>query len=86
MSAATEILDLEKARYQKLRLTEKEHYLGFPPSNAVDGRYDTAFRSLESEAFHGILRFRILLWVSLFEDRREERRMGPVGPDRDAVR
>ncbi|KAF8910152.1 hypothetical protein CPB84DRAFT_1672881 [Gymnopilus junonius] len=56
MSAATEILKLEKNRYQQLGQAKKEHYLGFPPSSAVDGRYETAFRSPESKCLHGLPR------------------------------
>lgn len=41
------MLDLEE---QNLRILEDEkmHYLSYPPSLAVDGKPDTAFRSLLS--------------------------------------
>ncbi|KDR85750.1 hypothetical protein GALMADRAFT_234812 [Galerina marginata CBS 339.88] len=48
VSAAKEILEIEKNRLRTLGEARKAHYHGFPPSNAVDGRYETAFRSPEN--------------------------------------
>jgi hypothetical protein len=44
---AQEMLDLEEQNLQVLG-DEKMHYLSYPPSLAVDGKPDTAFRSLLS--------------------------------------
>ncbi|KAF4612301.1 hypothetical protein D9613_004250 [Agrocybe pediades] len=45
ITAATDILDVEKRRLLELGEMRKRQYLDFPPSNAVDGRYETVFRS-----------------------------------------
>jgi hypothetical protein len=54
---AREMLDLEE---QNLRVLgdEKMHYLSYPPSLAVDGKPDTAFRSLLSILFSSHRRHR----------------------------
>ena len=44
---AQDILDLEE-RNLRILGDEKMHYLSYPPSLAVDGKPDTAFRSLLS--------------------------------------
>ncbi|KAJ3517862.1 hypothetical protein NLJ89_g234 [Agrocybe chaxingu] len=44
-TSAAEILRLEKDALLMLGEARKSHYLEFPPSHAVDGRADTAFRS-----------------------------------------
>jgi len=48
VSAAKEILEVEKNRLRELGEAGKAHYHRFPPSNAVDGRFETAFRSPEN--------------------------------------
>ncbi|KAF8167344.1 hypothetical protein B0H34DRAFT_13087 [Crassisporium funariophilum] len=40
-----DVLGLEARRYGNLGSDAVHHYLSFPPSHAVDGRHDTAFRS-----------------------------------------
>ncbi|KAF8971736.1 hypothetical protein BDZ97DRAFT_1141718 [Flammula alnicola] len=44
-SAITEILELEKRRFNTLGEDTVSNYMRFPPCNAVDGVRDTAFRS-----------------------------------------
>lgn len=46
---AQDMLDLEERNLRMLG-DEKMHYLSYPPSLAVDGKPDTAFRSLLSIA------------------------------------
>ena len=45
VSAAVEILEFQRSRSTKLGSSSTSHYVNFPPSHAVDGRSETAFRS-----------------------------------------
>ena len=45
LSAADEILDFQRSKLTKLGSSSASHYVSFPPSHAVDGRSETAFRS-----------------------------------------
>ena len=45
VSAAVEILESQRSRSTKLGSSSASHYVSFPPSHAVDGRSETAFRS-----------------------------------------
>ena len=45
VSAAVEILEFQKSRSTKLGTSSASHYVSYPPSHAVDGRSETAFRS-----------------------------------------
>ncbi|KAF8808138.1 hypothetical protein BYT27DRAFT_6604113 [Phlegmacium glaucopus] len=45
VSTAVEILDAQRNRYAKLGPNAALHYVKFPPSHAVDGQPETAFRS-----------------------------------------
>jgi len=47
-ASAEQILQVEKSNRELLSIEETMHYLDFPPSYAVDGKSDTAFRSPES--------------------------------------
>jgi hypothetical protein len=48
---AQDMLDLERHDLRVLR-DDQTHYLSYPPSFAVDGKPDTAFRSIRSSSFH----------------------------------
>jgi hypothetical protein len=45
VSATVEILESQRSRSTKLGSSSASHYVSFPPSHAVDGRSETAFRS-----------------------------------------
>ena len=45
--SATDMLAIEEYNVNLLGATRQSHYLKYPPSNAVDGEVNTAFRSPE---------------------------------------
>ena len=45
ISGAAEILEFQRIRSTKLGSGSASHYVSYPPSHAVDGRSETAFRS-----------------------------------------
>ena len=45
ISAAVEILEFQRSRSTRLGSNSASHYVSYPPSHAVDGRSETAFRS-----------------------------------------
>jgi len=45
VSAAAKILESQRSRHAELSPSSASHYVNFPPSHAVDGRPETAFRS-----------------------------------------